>query len=186
MVQGADHAGLITSLATVEEVLREHGSEMGQDLMGYRNHVYRVVNLCLAIVGDRHVELEKLAAAAVFHDLGIWTHKTFDYIAASVALARAHLAARGLADWIPEIEVIIADHHKISHSHAHPNVLVESFRRADWIDVSRGVRMFGLPHTFIAAVAATWPSAGFHRRLVTLTLDRFWKHPLSPLPMVKW
>jgi hypothetical protein len=94
MVQGADHAGLITSLATVEEVLREHGSEMGQDLMGYRNHVYRVVNLCLAIVGDRHVELEKLAAAAVFHDLGIWTHKTFDYIAPSVALARAPRGSR--------------------------------------------------------------------------------------------
>jgi hypothetical protein len=143
------------------------------------------MNLCLAIVGDRRVELEKIAVAAVFHDLGIWTDKTFDYIAPSVALARKHLAARRMPDWIPEIEAMIVNHHKIMPSRAGQS-LVESFRRADWIDVSRGLRRFGLPRTFIAAVNATWPNAGFHRRLVQLTIDRFWKHPLTPLPMVKW
>ena len=186
MLQYADHARLVTSLATVEEVLDNHASELGHDLIAYRNHVYRVVNLCLAIVGDRRVEFDKLAVAAVFHDLGIWTNNTFDYIAPSVAIARKHLTARGLADWIPEIEAMIVDHHKVTPSHAHPQSLVESFRRADWIDVTRGLRRFGLPRTFIAAVAATWPDAGFHRRLVQLTIGRFLKHPLTPLPMVKW
>jgi HD domain len=186
MVLYANSAGLVTSLPTVDEVLDDHASELGPDLIAYRNHVYRVVNLCLAIVGDRHVELEKIAVAAVFHDLGIWTNHTFDYIAPSVALAREHLAARGLADWIPEIEAMIVDHHKVTSSRADPRSLAESFRRADWIDVSRGLRRFGLPRPFIAAVAATWPNAGFHRRLVQLTIDRFWKHPLTPLPMVKW
>jgi len=186
MLQYANYAGLLTSLPTVEEALEDHVSELGHDLIAYRNHVYRVVNLCLAIVGDSRVELEKIAVAAVFHDLGIWTNHTFDYIAPSVALACQHLAARGSADWIPEIEAMIVDHHKITPSHAHPQSLVESFRRADWIDVSLGLRRFGLPRTFIAAVAATWPSAGFHRRLVQLTIHRFWKHPLTPLPMVKW
>jgi len=186
MVQYANHAGLLTSLPTVEEVLDDHASELGHDLIAYRNHVYRVVNLCLAIVGDRRVEVEKIAVAAVFHDLGIWTNKTFDYITPSVALAREHLSARGMTDWMPEIEAMIVDHHKITPSRADPQSLVESFRRADWIDVSRGLRRFGLPRTFIAAVAATWPSARFHRRLVQLTTDRLWKHPLTPLPMVKW
>ena len=195
MLQHADHASLLTSLPTVEEVLDDHASELGHDLIAYRNHVYRVVNLCLAIVGDSRVELEKIAVAAVFHDLGIWTNHTFDYIAPSVAIAREHLAARGMADWIPEIEAMIVDHHKVTPSRASaPSLarpcrrqsLVESFRRADWIDVTRGLRRFGLPRTFIAAVAATWPSAGFHRRLVELTIDRWWKHPLNPLPMVKW
>jgi HD domain len=179
-------AGLLTSIPTIEEVLDDHASELGHDFIAYRNHVYRVANLCLAIVGDSRVEREKIAVAAVFHDLGIWTNSTFDYIAPSVAVAREHLAARGLADWIPEIEATIADHHKVTPSHASPEWLVESFRRADWIDVSRGLRRFGLPRTFIAAVAAKWPSAGFHRRLVKLTIDRFLKHPLTPLPMVKW
>ena len=54
---------------------------MGHDLIAYRYHVYRVVNLCLAIVGDSRVELEKIAVAAAFDDLGIWTNKTFEYIA---------------------------------------------------------------------------------------------------------
>jgi len=186
MVQCANYAGLLTSLPTVDEVLDIHASELGHDLIAYRNHVYRVVNLCLAIVGDSRVELEKIAVAAVFHGLGIWTNNTFDYIAPSVAVARKHLAARGMAEWIPEIEAMIADHHKVKPSRANPQSLVESFRRADWIDVSRGLRSFGLPRTFISAVAARWPSEGFHRRLAQLTIDRFWEHPLTPLPMVKW
>ena len=181
-----DDAKLVTSLPTVEEVLANHASELGHDFIGYRNHVYRVTNLCLAIGGDSRIEVEKVAVAAVFHDLGIWTNHTFDYIAPSVALMREHLAARGMTGWIPEIEAMIADHHKVTPSRATSQSLVESFRRADWIDVSRGVRTFGLPRTFIAAVTATWPNAGFHRRLVELTIDRFWKHPLSPLPMLKW
>ena len=186
MVQYARYAGLLRSLPTVEEVLDQHASELGHDLIPYRNHVYRVVNLCLAITRDRRMEVENIAVAAVFHDLGIWTNNTFDYIAPSVAIAREHLTTRGMADWIPEIEAMIVNHHKVTTSRANPQVLVESFRSADWIDVTRGLRSFGLPRTFIAGVAATWPDAGFHRRLVELTIDRWWKHPLNPLPMVKW
>lgn len=200
MVHSADDSGLVTSLAIVDEVLDDHASELGRDFTAYRNHVYRVVNLCVAVEEDR-LGLEKIAVAAVFHDLGIWTHRTFDYIAPSVALAREHLAARGMADWIPEIVMMIADHHKVTPSRAdlHRSTLargalsggegqslVESFRRADWIDVSRGLRRFGLPRRLIAEIDATWPNTGFHRRLVELTIHRFWRHPLSPLPMVKW
>lgn len=177
---------MVTSLPTVEQVLDDHESELGDDFTAYRNHVYRVANLCLAITGNRRAEIEKIAVAAVFHDLAIWTNQTFDYIAPSVALARAHLTARGMSDWIAEIEAMIVDHHKVTPSRANPQSLVESFRRADWIDVSRGLRTFGLSRTFIAAVAGTWPNARFHRRLVELTINRLWKHPLTPLPMVRW
>jgi hypothetical protein len=72
-------------------------------------------------VGDSRVELEKIAVAAVFHDLGIWTNHTFDYIAPSVAIAREHLAARGMADWIPEVEAMIVDHHKVTSSRPNPH-----------------------------------------------------------------
>jgi len=186
MLQYAEHASLLTSLPTVDEVLDNHASQLGHDLTAYRNHVYRVVNLSVAIGGDTRIELEKIAIAAVFHDLGIWTNKTFDYIAPSVALARDHLGARGMADWTSEIEAMIVDHHKVTSSRPDRRSLVESFRRADWIDVTFGLRRFGLPRSFIAAVGAAWPDAGFHRRLVELTIDRWRKHPLSPLPMVKW
>ena len=52
MVQYANPASLVTSLSTVEAVLDAHTAELGRDLIPYRNHVYRVVNLCLAIMGD--------------------------------------------------------------------------------------------------------------------------------------
>jgi hypothetical protein len=99
---------------------------------------------------------------------------------------RQYLATRGLADWIPEVEAVIVNHHRITSSRADHRSLVESFRRADWIDVSRGLRRFGLPRPFLGAVTTAWPDAGFHRRLAALTLDRWWRHPLNPLPMVKW
>ena len=88
MGQYADAASLRTSIPTVSAVLENHASALGRDFIAYRNHVYRVANLCLEIAGGGDgVELEKIAVAAVFHDLGIWTNHTFDYIAPSVALA---------------------------------------------------------------------------------------------------
>ena len=179
-------AGLLTRVVTVEEVLANHSSELARDAIGYRNHVYRVLNLCLAITGNSRVDFEKIAVASVFHDLGIWTDHTFDYIAPSVELAREYLTTSGTAGWIPEIEAMIVNHHKIRQSNGDTSWLVEAFRRADWIDVSNGLRRFGLPPRFIGSVKSTWPDAGFHRRLVELTIQRWWNHPLSPLPMVKW
>jgi hypothetical protein len=158
---------------------------MGRDFVGYRNHVYRVLNLCVEIVGDRG-ELEKIAIAAVFHDLGIWTDKTFDYITASAAIAREYLTSSGHLDWIAEVEGMIGNHHKITPSTAASSRLVETFRRADWIDVTRGVRRFGVPPALVRSLFEKWPSAGFHTHLLTLTLERFRTHPLRPLPMFRW
>jgi len=175
---------LLTSVPTVDEVLQAYASELGHDFTAYRNHVYRVMNLCAAIAKD-HADLEKIAVAAVFHDLGIWTSKTFDYIAPSVALAREYLAAHGRVEWIAEIETMLEEHHKITTYALNPASLVEPFRRADWIDVTRGLRAFGVPRPFIESVFAMWPDAGFHWRLVKLALGRLRAHPLTPLPMVK-
>src|SRR5262249_18303874 len=150
---------------------------LGHDFIAYRNHAYRVANLCAAI-NKGSVDLEKIAVAAVFHDLGIWTNETFDYIAPSIALAREYLAAHSRAAWSAEIERMIADPHKITPPHANHEWPVEPFRRADWIDVTRGLRTFGLPRPLIRSVLTPWPSAGFHQRLVQLTLERFRTHPL--------
>jgi hypothetical protein len=170
----------------VNAVLENHASALGDDFIAYRNHVYRVANLCLASARERSpLAVEKIAVAAVFHDLGIWTNHTFDYIGPSVALAREYLSKSAHTDWLFEIEAMILDHHKITSSRARRASLVEPFRRADWIDVSRGFKTFGLPRAFIASVFAAWPNAGFHWRLLELTVDRFLKHPLTPLPMVR-
>ena len=183
MTRVSEGGGLLTRIPTVDDVLNDHAAALRGDFVAYRNHVYRIVNLCVAFAGAS--ELDKIAVAAVFHDLGIWTNRTFDYIAPSIALAREYLVRHGRGEWITEVEQMIADHHKITRSNAGPGSLVEAFRRADWIDVTRGLRGFGVPRPFVARLIATWPDSGFHWRLVTLTVDRFRTHPLTPLPMVK-
>jgi len=177
---------VLTNVPIVDSVLYRYAPALQDDFVPYWNHVYRVLNLCAAIAGVSDAGLEKIAVASVFHDLGIWTDHTFDYIRPSASLAREHLAARSLSNWIPEVEAMIVNHHKITRAAADPHSLVEAFRRADWIDVSRGLRRFGVGRAFIRSLFAEWPSTGFHWRLVELAADRFRHHPLTPLPMLKF
>jgi hypothetical protein len=117
--------------------------------------------------------------------MGIWTDATFDYLAPSVRLAAAHLARSGRAEWTAEITAMILEHHKISRYRGDPQWLVEPFRRADWVDVSRGLITFGLSRGTLQQIFSTWPSAGFHTRLVQLELQRLRTHPWNPLPMMR-
>lgn len=175
----------LTRSAIIDDVLDEHASALAADHRAYRNHVYRVANLCLASGVPGESADDKVAVAAVFHDLGIWTDRTFDYLKPSIALAERHLARIGRSEWAPEIGAAIAHHHQVSGYHG-PYPLVEPFRRADWADVTRGLRAAGVPRELIRQLYEMWPGAGFHRRLVALTLARAWTHPLSPLPMLRW
>lgn len=69
---------LVTSIPIVDGVFDQYASVLGRDFIAYRNHVHRVVNLCLAATGASRDDLDKIAVAAAFHDLGIWTDRTFD------------------------------------------------------------------------------------------------------------
>lgn len=80
---------------------------------------------------------------------------------------------------------MIEHHHKIIKYKANPDWLVEPFRKADWIDVSKGQLSFGLPPTFVKEVLSIFPNAGFHKRLVTFTKQRIKTHPFNPLPMMR-
>jgi hypothetical protein len=177
---------VLTAIALLDELLSEHRAALGRDFTGYGNHTYRVVNFCAALSSSEPAQIEKIAIAAAFHDLGIWTHGTFDYLAPSIELARGWLEGRGKGRWNAEISAMIREHHKISRFRGEADGgLIERFRRADWIDVTRGLVTFGLPRSFLREVLATWPSAGFHRRLVELQLTRLRTHPWSPLPMMR-
>ena len=70
---------LLRRISILDEVLEDHASDLGSDFTAYRNHAYRVVNICMALAPDGHAHLEKVAIAAAFHDLGIWTNHTFDF-----------------------------------------------------------------------------------------------------------
>jgi len=177
---------LITAVAIVDEVLSAHRSVLGADFTSYRNHVYRVMNLCARLPTDNVASREKIAIAAVFHDLGIWTDGTFDYLEPSVRLASTYLARSSREEWTEEIAEMIREHHKITPYRGDAFPLVEPFRRADWTDVTLGVRRFGVSRAFLREIYAVWPDAGFHWRLVQLSLGRLRTNPRSPLPMVRW
>ena len=176
---------MLRAIATLDRVLDAHAAVIGRDFTAYRNHTYRVMNLCVAQSPSTPEQLEKIAIATAFHDLGIWTGGTFDYLGPSVALARSYLVQSGRLEWVPEVSAMILEHHKITPYRDHPDWLVEPFRRSDWVDVTKGVLRFGLSRSFVREVLATWPNAGFHRLLLRLELTRLRTDPLNPLPMVR-
>lgn len=70
---------LLTESATLDEVLNPHAVALGRDFVGYMNHAYRVMNLCLAwSPTDDEGKRQRIAIATAFHDIGIWTAGTFD------------------------------------------------------------------------------------------------------------
>ena len=176
---------LHTELPQLDELLAQHAAAMGSDAVPYRNHAYRVANLCLAFVPRDPDTVHKIAITAALHDMGIWTHKTFDYLRPSIELARAHLERAGKAEWTAEISTMILEHHKISPYRGRAEWLVESFRRSDWIDVTWGLLRFGVSRASLQDLQRQWPDAGFHMGLVKQTLKRFRTHPWSPLPMFR-
>jgi hypothetical protein len=169
----------------VDEVMDRFAGSLGRDRTAYRNHVTRVLNFFTALAGGGGPPRQVVIAAA-FHDLGIWTAGTFDYLAPSVALARDHLAATGLDALAAEVEAIIVSHHKLTPYRGEHAGTVEVFRRADLADVSLGAIRSGLPARFVRAVRSALPNAGFHRRLLDLTVRQMLRSPLHPLPMVRW
>ena len=175
----------LTQIPTLDELLHAHRSTLGDDFTAYRNHTYRVVNLCIALSPVASAQLEKIATAVAFHDLGIWTDRTFDYLQPSVRLASEHLTRSGKEKWTSEISEMILQHHKLSQYRANGEWLVEPLRRADLVDLSMGIIRFGLSRKLVKELYATWPSAGFHRRLVELEFAQLRTQPWNPLPMIR-
>jgi hypothetical protein len=169
----------------VDRLLAPFTPALGADFTGYRNHVQRVLNHVQALSGGV-APPDTVLLAAPFHDLGIWTARSFDYLAPSIQLALAHLASERLEQHGPEVAALINEHHKLRRYHGPFAATVETYRRADLVDVSLGLVRFGLPRAHVRAVHKAFPDAGFHRRLASLTAQQFLRTPLRPLPMFHW
>ena len=170
----------------IEQILEEWKSHIGPAYEGYRGHVYRVLNYCRALRDCSDDETQKLAIAAAFHDLGLWSDHTVDYLPPSEDRARKWLVANGFASWQDEIGLIIRLHHRIRPVRQSQQALVELFRRADLIDFSLGLIRFGVPARFISRMKSEIPNQGFHWFLVRTATSWILRHPLRPLPFLKW
>ncbi|MEI9947265.1 MAG: HD domain-containing protein [Chitinophagaceae bacterium] len=153
----------------IEDILPRFKPAMGPDYDKYRNHVYRVFLNCLLIDSGENNE-EKYAIAAVFHDIGIWTNHTFDYLDPSIEQAKIYLTQTNKTGWLDEISLMIYWHHKISKYKGTHGEIVENFRKADWIDVSLGWLTFKLDKQKIKETRRRFPNAGFHMFLIKQTI----------------
>ena len=174
------------SIALVDEILAPWRERIGRDFDGYRNHAQRVARFCGALSVAAPDTQRKIAIAAAFHDLGIWSAGTMDYLPPSAALATEYLRARGLDAWTPEVERMIAMHHRARACGAPGDELVEALRKADLVDLTVGFVPFGLDRALVATVKDEFPNAGFHRCLARLLGGWFRDHPLSVPPFLRW
>ncbi|TRW24246.1 phosphohydrolase [Flavobacterium zepuense] len=168
----------------IESLFNEFQPIMGADYHRYKNHVYRVFLNCL-LLDSSDLNADKYAIAAVFHDIGIWTNDTIDYLDPSIAQAKLYLLVNGREALSGEITQMIYWHHKTGAYKGKYEQTVETFRRADWIDVTFGLLSFGVERKALAANRKLLPNLGFHAFLAKAVFKNLLKHPLNPLPMFK-
>jgi len=170
----------------LEEIFSKWEKTLGNEYWGYRNHVYRMIHYCLAIRECNEEEREKIIIAGAFHDIGIWTNNTMDYIPPSILLAVDYLNSKNLNCWSSEIELMISEHHKICRYNGESHQLVDLFRKGDLVDFSLGIYKFGIQKKIISTVKAKFPNAYFHKNIGKRVAKWIIKHPLNPAPMIKW
>ena len=175
---------LINSDPIIDQILALYQTDLGSHYQKYRNHVYRVLNLTLMLNSEEQSSEKALAIAAAFHDLGIWTAHTFDYLSPSIDLAKAYLKKHALTNLKSMVTDIINNHHKFSNYKGIE--IAESFRKADLTDLTFGFINFGVTRYDLNELNKEFPSLGFHRFIVKQALKNTLKHPLNPLPMMKW
>lgn len=153
------------------------------DFVCYRNHVYRVYYLCLHFAeGEAN---PSVAVAAAFHDLGIWTDHTWDYLPPSIRAANSWLQAEQSAFQSEMVQQIIDFHHLRGRYTGPHAAWVEPFRKADWLDLSLGLRYGKGVRTVYRELKKEFPFKRFHGRLVLFFFRNLVRHPLKPFPMFK-
>jgi hypothetical protein len=184
---------MTTATDELDRRLQPWRAHIGDDWDAYRNHATRVLAFCdeLHAISPRAAKApvpsttEEFLTATAFHDIGIWSAGTFDYLAPSADLATEWLREQGRQDLTTLVSEMIHHHHKVRRAET-PASPVEVFRRADTIDVTFGLIRFGVARSRYRDIAQRLPDNGFHRRLVELTIERTRTHPTSPLPMFTW
>lgn len=170
----------------IETILESWRSDIGEVYDGYRGHVYRMFNCCLHLSSCDKEGIDRFAIAAAFHDLGIWSDHTVDYLPPSIRLAQEWLVEHDLSHWSEEITLMIDMHHKVRPYKDTRYPMVEVFRKADLVDFSLGAFRAGIPSKLMTKLKQEFPNAGFHKFLIGSAKSWFIANPLSPPPFMKW
>jgi hypothetical protein len=173
-------ADIVTAHPIVDAVLDRHRDALGGARSLYGNHVYRCITYHQLLLRFSIPDVAALAWAT--HDLGIWTAGTFDYLRPSADLAAACADEFGIAD-VDQLRALVTEHHRLRPV---GDRVTETFRRADLIDVSHGVLRHGIARSAVRAAVDRLPYNGFHAFLAKGLTGYAARHPLRPLPMMRW
>lgn len=172
--------GILRTNDVVEEVLGTFRDALGPDATRYRNHVYRGLNYQRMLLQLNTVP-DDIALAWALHDIGIWT-SGWDYIPPSLDLVD-DLAPRYRITDVGRVRQMVEWHHKLRPCR---DVWVETFRVADRVDVTGGLLRGSLSRSDVKQAVHAFPYRGFRALLVRTATGWTAKHPLRPLPMLRW
>lgn len=167
--ENEEFAAPITIIQHADEVemyLREHKEEIGDDYEAYKGHIYRVLSYSMHFLHGETAYFPIIAAALVYHDIGLWTHSTLAYLEPSTFVAKERLRIQYSREEMDLLREIIVNHHKVTPYQGPHADVVNAVRRADWIDATMGLVNHGMPTRHISAVQGRIPNAGFHKCLV--------------------
>jgi len=167
----------------INTILEPFLEVIGKDI-GYINHTKRMLLYALELQDLDEIQKEKFIIAVSFHDLGIWTEQSFDYLDPSVALALEYLKNNNKMGYEKDVVAMIDLHHKLTP--IKDNDLAELFRKVDMIDVYWGTVSFGINKKTMKEIKKTFPNNGFHLTLMKWFGKRLLEKPWSPMPMLKW
>ncbi len=174
-----------TAHRVADELFALYPTEFGALYAAYRGHVHRGIDLVGVQMDLDEATALLLGAAAFFHDAGIWLDDTFDYLTPSIQRALDYL------DDVDEegkelVRTVIFEHHRLRRARS-DHALVEAFRRADLTDLTGGLILApGVSFRDYRRLAGRYPSHGFRWKLTVIFVRWMIRHPLKPLPMVKW
>ena len=172
----------------IDSILEAHAAALGGHLRIYRHHCLYVYHSVHAMVPDEAARSDHaLAVAAAFHDLGLFTEDTIDYLEPSVDLAAAYCEKEGRSDLIGLVTRVIENHHKITPVRRGPDAaLIDAFRRADWQFVMMGAYPGALGWRGHRALKRALPTPGFHRFIVGHSARHVRSGKRNPLPILRW
>ena len=133
---------------------------------------------------DRNIDV--MAFALAYHDIGLWTDKELSYLEPSVTVMERDLQVSSIREMfdppLTEEEIIIAreiilQHHKITSYSVSKNnihdtignkgeIMINAVRKGDWVDATMGIIKHGISTDLLETAYFEIPHYGFHNMLL--------------------
>ena len=158
---------IIQNIPEVESILTDYKDVIGSDYDGYRGHIYRVLSYSMHYLNNNEQKqyLDVIAAALVYHDIGLWTDKQLDYLEPGCKHAKERFEGVFDQDKLDLMDGIITYHHKFTPYEGTNAHIINAVRKADMIDFSLGLVNYGMPDRHIQLIHQNIANNGFHMHL---------------------